>query len=295
MTSPTPPSPPPVQQNAEPASFPSSISTPTPTQQQLALWEAEQGRVAALVTHTDAFAFPDDVALIGGVDLSFFPPPIPSSSSSSTPTRALACLVVLTYPALHVVYEAFYPTHLLLPYLPSFLAFREAPPLLHLLAELRTTHPSFFPQLLLVDGNGVLHPRGCGLASHLGVVGGIPTIGIAKTFMHVDGLETKGVKRRMEEKRGGKRKEEEEEISSSVDRDREAEEEDEEGRSTAGGGRTNPIFVSVGTGVSLKTALNVVRACCKQYRVPEPVRQADILSRAKIREILEKERKKGEE
>ena len=69
--------------------------------------------------------------------------------------------------------------------LAGLLAFRECDPLLKLLnrAPIR-------PQVLFVDGFGELHPQGCGLASHLGVVADIPTIGIGKSLLHIDGLST---------------------------------------------------------------------------------------------------------
>ena len=75
------------------------------------------------------------------------------------------------------------------PYVPGFLAFREAEPLMALLEELRATRPELVPQVLLVDGNGVLHPQGCGLACHVALRTGVCAVGVAKTFLQVDGLE----------------------------------------------------------------------------------------------------------
>ncbi len=74
------------------------------------------------------------------------------------------------------------------PYIPGFLAFREVP---HLLSCFRELREGFWPQVILVDGNGVLHPRGFGLASHLGVLLDLPTIGVGKNLLCVDGLERK--------------------------------------------------------------------------------------------------------
>lgn len=67
------------------------------------------------------------------------------------------------------------------PYIPSFLSFREAAPLVDLLERYRTT-ARVFPQILLVDGNGRLHERQCGSATAIGVLSGVPTIGIAKEY-----------------------------------------------------------------------------------------------------------------
>ncbi len=74
------------------------------------------------------------------------------------------------------------------PYIPGFLAFREVPHLLHLIDRLRNTKPEFLPQVILVDGNGIFHQNGFGLASHLGVLANIPTIGCGKTVFFVDGI-----------------------------------------------------------------------------------------------------------
>ncbi len=74
------------------------------------------------------------------------------------------------------------------PYIPGFLAFREAPHLLRLMEKLKKEKPQYLPQLILFDGNGVLHNNGCGLASHMGVLLGIPSIGASKTIFFIDGI-----------------------------------------------------------------------------------------------------------
>lgn len=66
------------------------------------------------------------------------------------------------------------------PYIPGFLAFREVDHLLALLERLRASRPELVPDVIFVDGNGVLHPRGFGLASHLGVLARIPTVGLRR-------------------------------------------------------------------------------------------------------------------
>ncbi|KAL3676237.1 hypothetical protein R1sor_026185 [Riccia sorocarpa] len=109
---------------------------------------------------------------VGGVDLSF---------SKSDPSFACGALVVLDFETLEVVYEDFCTVQLTLPYIPGFLAFRESPVLLNLLERMERKDSGLYPQLLMVDGNGILHPRGFGLASHLGVLANIPTIGVGKT------------------------------------------------------------------------------------------------------------------
>ncbi|RZC70834.1 hypothetical protein C5167_033971, partial [Papaver somniferum] len=180
------------------------------------------------------------------------------------------------------LYEDYKIVHLQIPYIPGFLAFREAPVLLELLEKMKRQCSPFYPQCLMVDGNGLLHPRGkellsldkvhfvgSGLACHLGVTADIPTIGIGKNLHHVDGLSKSEVRKFLE-----------------------AEENSSKDLITLTGysGRiwgaalrsTNdslkPIYVSIGHRISLDSAIKLVRLTCK-YRVPEPVRQADMRSR----------------
>ena len=148
----------------------------------------------------DAFTFAG-LFHIGGLDISF---------DKKEATRAFATLVVLTYPggasqSCHLlgtqqsltcniwpgmlcVYEHTQEFHITQPYVPGFLAFRECAPLLELISALRASNPHVFPQVILVDGNGVLHPRGCGVACHLGVKADVVAVGVAKSFLHVDGM-----------------------------------------------------------------------------------------------------------
>lgn len=111
---------------------------------------------------------------IGGVDISF---------SKEDPSTACAALVVLDAGTLEVVHEEFDVVRLQVPYIPGFLAFREAPILLGLLEKMKTNNQHFYPQVLMVDGNGLLHPRGFGLACHLGVLADLPTIGVGKNVL----------------------------------------------------------------------------------------------------------------
>ncbi|XP_026458174.1 endonuclease V isoform X1 [Papaver somniferum] len=206
------------------------------------------------------------IRYVGGVDLSF------SKDDSSIACASIVVLDLLQIKndgCFQVVYEDYKIVHLQIPYIPGFLAFREAPVLLELLEKMKHECSPFYPQCLMVDGNGLLHPRGFGLACFLGVTADIPTIGIGKNLHHVDGLTQSGVREFLE-----------------------AEENCSKDLITLTGcsGRiwgaalrsTNdslkPIYVSIGHRISLESAIKLVRFTCK-YRVPEPVRQADIRSR----------------
>jgi endonuclease V len=123
-------------------------------------WEEEQNKLSEKVLQLDFINF-NDVVRVGGVDISF---------KKDSETEACVGLVVLELPTFQILYQNFEQVQLDLPYIPGYLAFREAPHILKLIEKLRQTQPDLLPQVIFVDGNGVLHPRGCGLASHLGLV-----------------------------------------------------------------------------------------------------------------------------
>lgn len=70
----------------------------------------------------------------------------------------------------------------------KFLFLREVPFIQEILNRLKKEQPNIFPQVLMIDGNGFLHMRGCGQACHLGVVSGIPCLGVAKKLLYADGI-----------------------------------------------------------------------------------------------------------
>ncbi|XP_040364108.1 endonuclease V isoform X3 [Rosa chinensis] len=206
---------------------------------------------------------------VGGVDISY---------SKEHPSMACGTLVVLDIHSLQVVYEDYSVLTLSVPYVPGFLAFREAPVLLELLEKMKAGANLFYPQLLMVDGNGILHPRGFGLACHLGILANLPTIGIGKNsaifqLHHVDGLTLSGVRQLLKAKEDCA-----EDFINLTGRS---------GRiwgvaMRSTDGSVKPIFISIGHRISLDTAIKIVKLTCK-YRVPEPIRQADIRSREYLR------------
>ncbi|KAF3446021.1 hypothetical protein FNV43_RR11199 [Rhamnella rubrinervis] len=217
---------------------------------------------------------------VGGVDISF---------SKEGPSVACGTLVVLDLHSLQVVYEDFSLVTLQVPYVPGFLAFREAPVLLELLEKMKNNACSLYPQfvqqahnngstlcpplcqqVLMVDGNGILHPRGFGLACHLGVLSDLPTIGIGKNLHHMDGLTLSGVRQLLK----GKDHDNEDFIPLTGCSGRIW---GVAMRSTEGS--MKPIFISTGHRISLDTAIRIVKMVCK-YRVPEPTRQLAIEARS---------------
>ncbi|XP_010526288.1 PREDICTED: endonuclease V [Tarenaya hassleriana] len=248
------------------------------SESQLESWIEEQDRLKKKLIMYDDFPWKisssspsmdhsdsDKLKYIGGVDMSF------SKEDSSV---ACACLVVLELPSLRVVYHDFSLLHLRVPYVPGFLAFREAPVLLQLLDKMQKEQNPFYPQVLIVDGNGILHPRGFGLACHLGVLAHLPTIGVGKNLHHVDGLKQSEVRQLLQLKEN-----QDEQVINLVGNS---------GFTWGVGIRPTlsclkPIYVSVGHRISLETAVKIVMMTCK-YRVPEPIRQADMRSREYLQE-----------
>ncbi len=139
------------------------------------------------------------------------------------------------------------------PYVSGLLSFREAPTMLDALARLSRT-----PDLLLVDGQGIAHPRRLGLASHVGLLADIPTIGVAKTRL-VGRYEEPGPARGAWSPLLHRR-----EVVGAVLRTRPG---------------TRPLFVSPGHRVGLSTAIDLVLRCTPRFRLSEPIRLADRLSR----------------
>lgn len=163
-----------------------------------------------------------------------------------------------------------------MPYVPGFLAFREAPACAVLLKSLPS---EVQPQVVLVDGNGVFHPRRCGCATHLGVCLSQPTIGVAKKVMKVGDVNTNVARQvAMKLKSAGSwlplvPKASTEPPLAVLLKPRDT------GSAT--------LVVSVGHLISLTTAANVVAAVCKRsYRMAEPVRMADMLSRLAVKQWL---------
>lgn len=187
-----------------------------------------------------------------------------------------------------VVHESRAVVEMREPYIPGFLAFREVEFLLGRLEEVRRTHPRHYPQVILVDGNGTLHPRGFGLASHLGVLADIPCVGVGKKLYHVDGLK-KGPEHKQKIQTRLRRRGDYFHLVGESGRTWGAVRETCSERAVrTSDGATNPVYVSVGHKISLETAVRLVLACSLK-RIPEPVRQADLLSR----KYLRKEKRTG--
>ncbi len=137
----------------------------------------------------------------------------------------------------------------LFPYVPGFLSFREAPSYIAALANL-----SQLPELLLVDGQGTAHPRGLGIASHLGVHLDVPAIGVAKTLLYGKPEGELGEKAGSVVRLMGKT--------------------GQVGWVLRSKDKVQPLYVSPGHKVSMEGALELVRSLLGKNKLPEPLRQA---------------------
>ncbi|XP_019939534.1 endonuclease V isoform X3 [Paralichthys olivaceus] len=240
-----------------------------PAEELVAQWRSEQARLRQQVVEEDTEdwqATPGFSGLkrVGGVDLSFI---------KGDDVNACAQLVVLSYPDLEVLYEDSQMVTLTAPYIAGFLAFRETPFLLDALQWLQRTQPTLVPQVVFVDGNGLFHYREFGLACHLGVLSGLPCVGVAKNLLQVQGVY----------------KSEEHQLQIAA-----LQKGGDSFPLTAASGKvlgkalrssdrsSKPVYVSLGHKISLDTAVRLTHSCCR-YRVPEPIRQADCRSREYLR------------
>lgn len=224
-------------------------------------WNEIQSTLHRSISLIDGFAL-CDVSLVGGVDMSFH----------QESNDACAVLVVLAYPSLEVVYVDRERVTLTVPYTSGYLAFREVEHYITLLNRLKLNRPDLVPQVIMVDGTGILHPRGCGSASHFGVVADIPTIGVAKRIPNVEFEAGDEIERRIVDLHT---KGEWFEITLDYVAVAACMKTSDEA--------INPVYVSVGHKVSIQTAIDLVHTCCIT-RIPEPIRQADIRSRISINE-----------
>eukprot|EP01083_Nonionella_stella_P221844 792169_1 len=119
---------------------------------------------------------------IGGVDISATKP------GAYEYDKACAGLMIYEYPSMKLIHEETEIVTLRHPYIAGYLAFREVGHLIKLVNKVKKERPDIIPQVILVDGNGILHYRRVGLATHLAMRVNIPCIGIAKKFLAIDNL-----------------------------------------------------------------------------------------------------------
>jgi deoxyribonuclease V len=206
--------------------------------------EALQADLAARVVARNTFK-PAAVKTVAGVDVGF------------RGDMAQAAVVVLSFPDLEPLDFSLGEVPVTFPYVPGLLAFREGPAVLAALDKLTT-----WPDLFLFDAQGVAHPRRLGLAAHLGVILDHPSIGCAKSRLTGSHAEPGGQAGDWVYLYCG------EQVIGAVVRTRPG---------------TQPLYVSVGHRVDLRTAVDLILRCTKGHRLPEPTRLAhNVASRAEL-------------
>ena len=182
-----------------------------------------------------------NVSSIAGADVSY----------SKRGDEGIAAVVVLNYPGLEPIDEAFAKGKVSFPYIPGLLSFREAPLLIEVFQRLQRP-----PDVALYDGQGIAHPRSLGLASHMGLLLGLPSIGCAKEKLVGDFGEVGPQPASTTPlKLGGK-------IIGAVIRTKRG---------------VKPVFVSPGHRIDLETSVQLVLKTCRGFRLPEPLRRAHLM------------------
>ena len=162
--------------------------------------------------------------------------------------RGYATVVVLSFPGLSVVEVRGFEAPLTFPYVPGLLAFREIPSIVGALEEVRSEVDA-----VIFDAHGLAHPRGLGLASHLGLFLDVPAVGCAKSRL-VGVYEEPGVEKGS--------------VTDLVYRNKVV------GKVVRTRTGVSPVYVSVGNRIDLDGAVDLVLRCCTRYRLPETTRQA---------------------
>ena len=186
----------------------------------------EQKKLARKIITKDDF---DEINTVGGVDQAF------------VDNKIISAIVVCEYLTMKVIEKQYAVVDAQIPYIPGFLSYRESPAVVEAFNKLETK-----PDILMVDGNGITHPRKLGMASHVGLIIDVPTIGIARNILI------------------GEIKEDKVYIDDKL-----------RGRLIQTREHAKSLIVSIGHRISLKTALGVVeKSIILPHKLPEPLHLA---------------------
>lgn len=189
---------------------------------------------------------PKKIRFVAGVDVAY------------VRDLSIGAVAVLDYSSLKVLESKTALSKTRFPYVPTLLSFRETPPTVLSIKKLHLQ-----PDVFLIDGHGFAHPYRCGFASHLGIVIGKPTIGVAKGRLFGKLENAKGEKNVAMLKHG-------DEVIGAIVKTKQG---------------CKPVHVSVGHMVSLETAIKIVRHCTRHSRIPEPILKAHQIATAEKRKI----------
>ncbi|MGI4020036.1 MAG: deoxyribonuclease V [Janthinobacterium lividum] len=193
------------------------------------------------------------IQTIAGADISF----------NKFEETVYAGITVLSFPDLQEVAKSTIISKTTFPYIPGLLSFREIPALLLAWNQLKIK-----PDLLVLDGQGIAHPRRLGIATHFGLVTDTPTLGCAKSLL-TGKFET------LPEAAG----------SESLIYDQG----EVIGAALRTKNKVNPVFISPGHRINLEQSLQIIKLCINGYRIPEPTRKAHLLvNQVRIQNVVDK-------
>lgn len=205
-----------------------------------------------LASQVDRASRVEQIETVAGVDLSY-----------RSPRRGVGAYVLMDAQGAHVQSVRTVEQQTSFPYIPTYLAFRELPVLLALLEAI--DDDDRMADVVLVDGTGLLHHRQAGIASHLGVLMDVPTVGVTKRLLYgevdTEGMMTGEVRWVMDPEHPDQR------LGAAVKTTR----------------RADPIYASIGHRVDLDTTVELVLELSSR-KLPEPIRRADQLSREATRQ-----------
>lgn len=190
--------------------------------------QAEQREITKHVTTTDDI--PPTINIVGGIDVAY-----PKNEFD----KACAAYIAIDFSTHEIIETQVGYASTTFPYIPGYLTYREYPVIKEVMKKIQTK-----PSVLMLDGNGILHPRKCGLACHVGIKHNLPTIGIAKRRLL------------------GEIQDNQISYDGAIC-----------ARSLISGRARNPIYISPGHKISLDTSYKITKKLC-QYKHPEPLRQA---------------------
>lgn len=218
---------------------------------------------SSVITNIDQIEQP--IKFIAGLDISFV----------KANEKAVASMVILNYETLNIVAKISVHCIIKTPYIVGYLAFREAPVFMKIIDIQKERCPDLSPQVILLDGNGVWHPRRVGIASHFGVLSGIPCFGVSKKVLNADGITREKIEELL--------------TQNAPNKDQYIEVVGDSGSilgiaCNVTGSVKSAVYISVGHKMTLKTAFEIFKSVTI-YRNCEPIRQADLLSREIVAKI----------
>ncbi len=212
---------------------------------------------------------PKEIKLIAGADQAFFYESKTDTEDKDRQEKIISAVVVLEYPSMKFVNFSYSVMPVYFPYISGLLSFREAPAIINAFYVLESKNK---PDLLVIDGCGINHPRFAGLATHVGVTLDVATIGVAKNLLCGDGeVPTEEGEESVIKYKG-------EDIGYYL-------------KSKKG---CKPIIIAPGHKVSLKTSLQLIKNCIHKHKLPEPTRMAHLYANKIKKELIIRRREESE-